>query len=443
MDSKELVTGIIVQGEDKIAFTKEGFRFVFVVVKGTYDAVELKSDDAGYVWGITRDKIPIAIYIKNSRVISHTLIIESWNYIVFREPINEKDQMRQGWAYEGIRFVGGGLNSVFPCGILNRDFNVEQKLEKMSENKNSYIVYRLLSNRHEYNISEEFSVNKGTTLSNDASVLDILFEDTSSLKAFYDYYGYVTAILGFLTFRKEVSFDSVFLAKRYEGEIYYDIADCYVRTTDNSEIRDVVKAIPIKSFSKESFSKLVYNVMNDEGKVKIPVSILPSNDAAFWTISIDKVRNICSCLEQELSAAHISVSKEDAIQNLKNEVSDLIKMRRDEDDSLILKKTYDSILSGIGHWGDTLGDKTIKAWELYKDVLKSFCVYYHIFITEDDIKSFVKARNNITHNGFNEIDYKLAETALIMTALVYYMALKRFGIEDDIIKDRFSNGLIG
>ena len=63
-------------------------------------------------------------------------------------------------------------------------------------------------------------------------------------------------------------------------------------------------------------------------------------------------------------------------------------------------------------------------------------------ITSKNIEDFVKARNNITHNGFVGISDEVAVTAFMLRALVYCCTLTRLGMDTRRIKDMMMRGLM-
>ena len=54
---------------------------------------------------------------------------------------------------------------------------------------------------------------------------------------------------------------------------------------------------------------------------------------------------------------------------------------------------------------------------------------------DEDINEFVKARNNVTHNGLISLDNKVVNTAFVLMALTYVCTLERMGMETKYIED--------
>lgn len=52
----------------------------------------------------------------------------------------------------------------------------------------------------------------------------------------------------------------------------------------------------------------------------------------------------------------------------------------------------------------------------------------------DSVCKLVKFRNGITHGRFKIMDTEIAETAFIVSQLIYCCVLKRIGLDDELIK---------
>ena len=246
--SKQL-TGKIRQDGHVIIFTSDEYRFTFVRVddyrdtNGNYTRFTLRTDKAGYVWGVTSDQKVIAIYIKEDRGIYHSLVINTWNYIIYDTLLYEKanrisdespksdsvpllqkdsDELSRLFRFTGIEFVNGSLRSVNPCNALHENFEMEQMItnndnKQESDHAHGLLVYDVVDDAKEFTvdiegdvttwrfgsaISQRNDINKGETLSNDISSLILKFNSCQTLETFYDYYGYASDILAFLTYRR-------------------------------------------------------------------------------------------------------------------------------------------------------------------------------------------------------------------------------------------------
>ena len=166
----------------------------------------------------------------------------------------------------------------------------------------------------------------------------------------------------------------------------------------------------------------------------MPISIAPQDDADARMVNVEKIRNICSALEMELDLEGVRLSANDEMKKLTNLVKEIVKEHR-KGNSPLSDKMYDYIFSNISYWSQPLAERAWEAWSQHEDEMKPFLRRYGISIERDNIQTFVKARNNITHNGFMGISDDVSTTAFVLMGLVYCCALKRMGMEPIEIKN--------
>ena len=111
-----------------------------------------------------------------------------------------------------------------------------------------------------------------------------------------------------------------------------------------------------------------------------------------------------------------------------------VKEHRDGNQPLS-SKAYDYIFGNISHWDQPLAERAYNAWKEHEDKMQPLLDLYDIDIEKEKIDKFVKARNNITHNGFTGIDEDVAITAFALMGLVYCCALTRIKVSTELIKD--------
>ena len=107
------------------------------------------------------------------------------------------------------------------------------------------------------------------------------------------------------------------------------------------------------------------------------------------------------------------------------------------------EKMYGNIFGNIAHWAQPLANRVCKAWDQYISELEPFLKRYDIPITHENIEGFVKARNNITHNGSTGVSDEVANTAFALMGLIYCCALTRLGVNSKAITDIMTRGIIG
>lgn len=360
--SKQL-TGKIRQDGHIIIFTSDEYRFTFVRVddykdpNGHYLQFILHPDNAGYVWGVTSEQKVIAIYIKEDICIYHSLVTNTWNYIIFSTLPYEKadgiydervvmdsvllnqkdsDELSRIFRFTGIEFINGFVRSVNPCNALHKDFDLEKKIidfEKTEgESPHGVLVYKVFDDNKKFTVdiddsstvwmfgsavSQRNDINKGEALSNDISSLIIEFHSGQTLRTFYDYYGYVSDILAFLAYRRNVYYESIKLLTKHPKYGFSSFAECYVMYEDPASVRDMVRVVSVKPFTDDMFKKLVASSMNKaKDGVGLPISIIPKDDDDAVLMTTDKIRSICSALETEINATGVKSVKNAELESL-------------------------------------------------------------------------------------------------------------------------------
>lgn len=477
----EMLTGVIInKNKQKVSFVVEGFKFIFVNTEDCLEGVSLIPDSAGYLWGEIKNlsgNRTIAIYIGNSIVVRTTTVLNAWNYIVMNSRFQINDEGTVDFpGFQGIRFTKGTLMSVNPCWALHEDPDKEKELniemQKEQEPQDFwYIVHRAYSDKKEFNvdieghavkwifksdISGHMSVDKGSSLENTKSRLDVRFDSNCDLRVFYNYYGYVSALLSFLTFRREVWFENIYLL--YPDQYgYVEFAECYVKNEldywaderekqqeDDDRIRSSMNSLTIQRLTDESFVRIIRNTMKVKKKeTDLPFTVIPRNRKDAEIMTPDKIRSICSSLELEMDAAGIKLSRDDEFQKLIDNVINMIKDHRDSGINPLPDKTYQHMFKSISYWGDSLADRAILAWHDNEHLLLPWLKMLAVTVNDEDIAAVVAVRHGITHRGFKELDEKVSTTAYVLMGLIMVLALKRVAVEDEVIKDLMLRQFIG
>ena len=81
-----------------------------------------------------------------------------------------------------------------------------------------------------------------------------------------------------------------------------------------------------------------------------------------------------------------------------------------------------------------MAERVYSAWKKHRDKIQPLLTAYGIAIDQAKIGMFVKARNNITHNGFTGLDEEVAKTAFVLMGLVYSCTLTRIRMPEELIK---------
>ena len=429
----------------QVTFVAENFRFTFVSL-GNKDAT-LHADENGYIWGRTNDFKCIAIHTgKDIEIQFGVRIVNTWHYIILNVCSSE-----QQFVFNAIKFENGAIRTVNPCNALQEDFTQEEKLNCGNER---YYVYKRHNDSKEFSvltnneyvkwiftskIAQSMSIDAGASLRNDTAALLILFNEDKHLNTFVDYYRYVTDILAFLTFRRNISFEKISLEYATPEKSMISVADCYIKDPDIVETRSVTNAIRVKIIKENSvFTNLVQSAINGE----LPMSVIPEDSNAVYKMSGDTIKNICSALETELDRADIKLSKSQDLEQLIESVKNVIRQHKQEKNSLE-QKTYDVLFGSIKHWGDSLADRIIAAFSQHKNNIQPMLSWHGVTIQNQNIIDLVKTRNDITHRAIQNIDDDVVTTAFIMYRLIYCMVLRRLGLLDSMIAVIIENRLVG
>ena len=435
-----IITGIIETESGNIIFSAENFKFTFMNPDFSNKCVAVKVDESGYIYGRTFDEKVIAIYSRENIEINGTRILNTWNYIVSKQYMPKQSMQ----SFDGIGFKNGAIKTIYPCNGLHKD------IEKSSGN---ILTYRIEKDCKEYRlihkeksviwqftsiVNQRMSLEEGDSVSNSDAILNVIFDEEQKFSTFFNYYGYVCDLASFLTFRHNVSFEKVYLfhdIKISDGYYHEEFAECYVKRPDRVSQRKVVNIIPIRCVNDNVFENIFQNIIKVDEKHKgLPISIAPQDDADARMVNVEKIRNICSALEMELDLEGVRLSANDEMKKLTNLVKEIVKEHR-KGNSPLSDKMYDYIFSNISYWSQPLAERAWEAWSQHEDEMKPFLRRYGISIERDNIQTFVKARNNITHNGFMGIRDDVSTTAFVLMGLVYCCALKRMGMEPIEIKN--------
>lgn len=93
----------------------------------------------------------------------------------------------------------------------------------------------------------------------------------------------------------------------------------------------------------------------------------------------------------------------------------------------------------MAYWSQSLSDKICS---LYHKFLPEMIEVSQSIISDEDIKAFVKYRNDVTHGRHRIMTEKIARTAYSLSGLIYCCFLTRIGISTERIKTLFQNGNI-
>lgn len=432
-----VVTGIIETDKGNLSFYGVDFKFTIMNTVAKEEVI-VDVDENGYIWGRTFENKVIAIYAKESIKIKKVRVLNTWNYIVSRfEGVSKKSVN----SFRGIRFKNGAIRTIHPCNALHKDFEKSKegilayRVENDSKSYSINVIDNTISWKFGSEINQRMSIEEGNSLSNVNALLDILFDNQQDYKTFYDWYGYVCDFCTFLTFRDNIYFEKIFLLRETPYNVNEAFAECYVKIEGEASIRKFVNIIPISYIDDNVFKEIIMNILKQDKRHKgLPIFIAPKDDKDAKVMNVGKIRNICSALEMELDLSGVRLESSHSMSKLIEKVKKDVKEHRDGKEPLS-SKAYDYIFGNISHWDQPLAERVYNAWKQHEDKMQPLLNLYSIDINQEKIDMFVKARNNITHNGFAGMDEDLANTAFVLIGLVYCCTLTRIKVSIELVKD--------
>lgn len=429
--------GTIETNGDIIAFSLNQFVFCFFKTSKLDEQSVISVDKNGYIWGKTYEGRRIGIYSENDIIINKVKILHTWNYILEKSGFRNSEMEK----IRGIQFCNGSIKSIFKCQALDMNFDESENGKIVFDYRNDSVVYNvdIEDIKTEWifrsSVEQRMSLMDGNSLKNSEPLLEIHFDVPQKLDALKKYYEITTKMNQFLIFRNEVAYDRISLLQCDSDNMYQAFADVYVDFNNDIKIRSIVDVISIFDVKNDVFSNLIKSLSNNKKKNKgVPLFIQPKNSKDSLEFGIDRIKNICSALEMELDMSGVSIACNESLNKLVCEVKKLVKSYQ-ETDLDISNKTYDTIFGNLSHWCQPLSERAWEAWKQHQDTIKPMLERYDISISESDIAFFVKARNNITHNGITSFDDQVATTSFSLLAIIYCCTLTRLGMDDETIKN--------
>lgn len=416
--------GVLKASEEKFNFYLDNYTVTFM--KTDSSSVQLEGP---FVYGHTFNYKQIAIY-KGEEAISFTNLkrLNTAAYIVATE-----NALATKWdTFDYIEFTGGTLRNLFFCSGLKR------------EEQNGRITYSLQDDSRKYkfsigvcdcslNISSTIRETFGFTenqLSNNNVRLLLEFDSSQPLEQAFTYIQKLKNMISFMTFRKNVGFDEIYLG--HNGRRFSKM-QVFLREDTAYTEKQIMRSITFPDLG-ELVGRLASVIFNNIDKQpSYEIDFLPESDKDIGWMNDDKIRLICSSLECELEfVQNLNSSKNEELQDLIKQVKELVKNHRKNPHKLA-DKTYDLIFSNIKHWSMSASDRFCELYHYYADEMLALAENTYnpseAKISDEDIQEFVKYRNNITHGSHRMMTTKIATTAFMLQGLVYCCILSRIGVD--------------
>lgn len=436
-------TGFILQDNEKICFHMQDRIFNFISEEvGLVAAFKKKTiiSQEYFLHGYTSDGYQIAVYTGyEKRNISANYKLRPGLYIISKSSMNFYDMTK----FQAIEFIGGTLNNLYQQTVIETKYDDSQKC----------YIKKYPESRKEYNLKiKEYDcklVLRNIPSEKSPSKMDLVlryeFSEEIPLKFIKNIYHILLEICRFMTNRKNVGFDDVrlFQIDKETGKwlCFGDgFIDCqYDNLTEKSYKANILF---------DDMNDCIFNIhsiiaADTERIATYSFEFYASSDADYTVLSDDKIKNICSSIECELNFIEdLENDENENLTDLIKKVKCVIKEHRKSDKKLE-DRTYDMIYSSISHWDMANSRRIFLLYTKNKEYMDILQERANLSCNEDDIATFVKFRNDITHGRYRTVDSVVAKTSFTLMALSYCCFLIRMGMGQRELKKLFEENRIG
>lgn len=445
LNPKEPLTGVIETNNKTYSFHLNNYSMVFLdAVINSYTSSVLKPVD-GFAQASTHNGSKMLIHIgQHEFTVANTMKLGFSSYIVSSSNVFDYDLS----YYDGIEFVGGTLSKLkHPRGFETK-YDAETGktyLEKIDDTQTfSFATDDFSCEVTIGSYTSERRNLEGKSITNDRVYFKMMFNKRQNTSSVYTHYNKVCELLSFLTNRKNVGFDEVYL---WQNDLPSDTR----KHSGHSAQVFISKNIALTQ--KQCFHNLEFELLGDslgrlltvlyspkERKKSYSLNFCPENDECSSIVDNQMVRSVCSALECELGfIKDIANDESEKIKALKKQLQPIIDAHKLSDDKL-KEKTYSLIESSMSHWSMAAADQIKELFHRYNEEMILIGQKELIDIIDVDIDGFVKYRNDITHGSYRVLDRKIAVTTHFLSCLVYCCVLTRVGVSREDIKRWIHDG---
>lgn len=426
----ELLTGVINNTERPVLFSSvQGeYRFCFmtdsVLEFGSRNSPVKVSNIDGFIFGRTHNNQRIAIYSDDNDLnILGTQMLNTGAYVISNGNITP-DELN---GFSAISFSGGSLNRVFRINGIDFDYTLKDgSVAKLNDDSRAFDIVTGDSKIHiEIRSCLSFADGQdGKTINNSDVSLTLSFDKIQPLSDIFKHYNIAKRVLSFMSFRKNVGFESIELLRNTDDVA---IAKVYVNESQELALKDYQRNITVEDLG-EAFPELIRLFYDTGERSPAPqIGFLPENDKDLNFISNSKLREICSAIENELDyISDIKVEENKQIEELKSQVKDTIKTYKDRHPDFP-DGAVSLVNSSVSTWSLSLGERINALCEKYKTEIG--CMSDSgVVINKEAVKEFVKYRHMVTHGNTKIMTTVVAETAFVLSGVVYCCVLDRIGV---------------
>ena len=443
-NSKMPITGIVETDNRTYAFYLDNYtlRFLDTIVEPYYTS-KIKPVD-GFVQAMSHNNNKLLVYVGQHEVpIVNTMKMGLSSYIVSTSNILDYDMS----FYDGIVFVGGTISKLKHPRAMKVSFDEDAQKQYIEHcDDEQKIAFCTDEFTCEVTIGSSISENcsvESNSIANSKIYIEMLFNKPQRTSSVYKHYNKLLEILSFLTNRKNVGIDEMYLLQKDipigEERLTQKVAQVFIRQDKDLTQKQQYQNLEFECLG-DSLGKLfeIFYKTKDR-KRSYSLGFYPEDDKHDTIITNEIVRSVCSALECEVGFVKgIKNEEETKIKALKKKIQPIIEEHKTGTDKL-KEKTYSLIESSMSHWSTAAADQFKILYHMYEEEMaianKSYAT-----IGDTEIDAFVKYRNDITHGSYRVLDSTIAYTTYLMACLVYCCVLTRIGIPGEDIKQWFNDG---
>ena len=440
-NSKTPVTGIAETETGNYVFYLSDYSVKFMdTVIDKYHRSKLKSVD-GFIQAKSHNNYKVLMYAGQYDIdIVNNLDMRISSYIVGTSNILDYDIS----YFDGLLFVGGTLSKLKHPNAMNIEYDNEQG--------KTYIAYSDDTQQSSFatdDFSCDVTIGSYTTehhsleshsVNNEKVYLEMIFDKPQKTESVYRHYNKLREILSFLTNRKNVGVEEIYLLHKDieigETKITGQIAQVFIRQEKELTQKHQHQNLEFECL-EESVGKLFEIFYKTQDRKKsYSLGFYPETDAHDTLITNEIIRLVCSALECEVGFVKTIKNEElEIIKALKNEIKPIIDNHKKGPNKL-KEKTYSLIESSMAHWSTAAADQFKILFHMYEEEL-TIANKSNYKIGDKEIDALVKYRNDITHGSYRILDPTIAYTTYIMECLIYCCFLTRIGVSRELIKQWF------
>lgn len=443
-NSKTPITGIVETDNRTYAFYLENYtlRFLDTIIEPYYTSI-IKPVD-GFIQAMSHNNTKLLVYAgQHDFPVVNTMKMGLSSYIVSTTNVLDYDIS----FYDGIVFVGGTISKLkHPRGMKVSYDKDTQKQYIEHQDDEQKILFSTDEFTCEVTIGSSTSEHhsfESHSITNEETYIEMLFDRKQSTSSVYKHYNKLLEILSFLTNRKNVGVDEVYLLQKDipigKKRLTQKVAQVFIRQDKDMTQKQQYHNLEFECLG-DSLGKLfsIFYKTKDR-KRSYSLGFYPEDDQRDTIVTNEIVRAVCSALECEVGfIKEIKNEEENKIKALKKKIQPIIEEHKAGADKL-KDKTYSLIESSMSHWSIAAADQFKILYHMYEEEM-IIANKSHITIGDAEIEAFVKYRNDITHGSYRVLDATIAYTTYLMECLVYCCVLTRVGVPRDAIKQWFNDG---